>query len=279
MVELYLVFKFVQSFIPNMKRILTKPRLVVFSGAGMSAESGIRTFRDTGGLWEDYSIEDVATPAAWERNPALVQAFYNTRRKQIIETKPNTAHRIVQALEENFDVQVITQNIDDLHERAGSTNVLHLHGNIRYAKSSGPNPDRKLYPIKGWELKLAHFCDNGYPLRPHVVWFGEEVPKLETAAQLISTADYLLVVGTSLHVYPAAGLVHLAPAHAEKWIIDPNADELVISDDFSVLKMGAEKGLEIWQKNGELSLHFCKMLFICFKNACCHFFPFNDSFT
>jgi len=157
-------------------------RLVLFSGAGMSAESGISTFRDSGGLWENYDIEDVATPQAFLKNPALVQSFYNQRRKQIIETQPNAAHSIIKELEADFDVVVITQNIDDLHERAGSKNVIHLHGNIRFAKSSGPNQEKKYYPIEGWELKKSDKCEDDYPLRPHVVWFGEEVPMIEIAA-------------------------------------------------------------------------------------------------
>lgn len=230
----------------------SKPSLIVFSGAGMSAESGISTFRDTGGLWEKYRIEDVATPEAWKRNPELVQSFYNQRRKQILETSPNEAHYLIQKLEAHFHVQVITQNIDDLHERAGSKNVLHLHGNIRLAKSSGPNPDQKFYSILNWELKLTDVCDNGFPLRPHVVWFGEEVPMLDTAAELISRADYLIVIGTSLNVYPAAGLIHVAKREAKKILIDPNANELNVPSDFDVIKLGASEGLLMWQKKMEI---------------------------
>lgn len=228
-----------------------KPNLVVFSGAGMSAESGISTFRDSGGLWENYNIEDVATPDAWRRNPELVQNFYNQRRKQIVETKPNEAHFIIKELERKFEVQVITQNIDDLHERAGSINVLHLHGHIRLAKSSGPNPDQKFYPITDWELKLTDVCDNGFPLRPHVVWFGEEVPMLDAAAELISKADYLIVIGTSLNVYPAAGLIHVAKVQAKKILIDPNAGDLNVAHDFEIMPLGASEGLRLWQKKME----------------------------
>ena len=207
-------------------------KVVFFSGAGMSAESGISTFRDSGGLWEKYEINEVATPEAWRRNPDLVTDFYNQRRKQIIETSPNAAHNFITSLEDQFDVTIITQNIDDLHERAGSTNILHLHGNIRLAKSSGPNQENKLYPIDGWELTKNDLCEDGYRLRPHVVWFGEAVPALEDAIPLIESADVFVVIGTSLQVYPAAGLIHYAPKTATKILIDPNLDSFSIPSDF-----------------------------------------------
>jgi NAD-dependent deacetylase len=207
-------------------------KIVFFSGAGMSAESGISTFRDSGGLWEKYEINEVATPEAWRRNPDLVTDFYNQRRKQIIETSPNAAHNFITSLEDQFDVTIITQNIDDLHERAGSTNILHLHGNIRLAKSSGPNQENKLYPIDGWELTKNDLCEDGYRLRPHVVWFGEAVPALEDAIPLIESADVFVVIGTSLQVYPAAGLIHYAPKTATKILIDPNLDSFSIPSDF-----------------------------------------------
>jgi NAD-dependent deacetylase len=207
-------------------------KIVFFSGAGMSAESGISTFRDSGGLWEKYEINEVATPEAWSRNPDLVTDFYNQRRKQIIETSPNAAHNFITSLENQFDVTVITQNIDDLHERAGSTNILHLHGNIRLAKSSGPNQEKKLYPIDGWKLTKNDLCEDGYRLRPHVVWFGEAVPALEDAIPLIESADVFVVIGTSLQVYPAAGLIHYAPKTATKILIDPNLDSFSIPSDF-----------------------------------------------
>jgi NAD-dependent deacetylase len=207
-------------------------KIVFFSGAGMSAESGISTFRDSGGLWEKYEINEVATPEAWRRNPDLVSAFYNQRRKQIIETSPNAAHNFITSLEDQFDVTIITQNIDDLHERAGSTNILHLHGNIRLAKSSGPNQENKLYPIDGWELTKNDLCEDGYRLRPHVVWFGEAVPALEDAIPLIESADVFVVIGTSLQVYPATGLIHYAPKTAIKILIDPNLDSFSIPSDF-----------------------------------------------
>jgi len=207
-------------------------KIVFFSGAGMSAESGISTFRDSGGLWEKYEINEVATPEAWRRNPDLVTDFYNQRRKQIIETSPNAAHNFITSLEDQFDVTIITQNIDDLHERAGSTNILHLHGNIRLAKSSGPNQENKLYPIDGWELTKNDLCEDGYRLRPHVVWFGEAVPALEDAIPLIESADVFVVIGTSLQVYPATGLIHYAPKTAIKILIDPNLDSFSIPSDF-----------------------------------------------
>ena len=207
-------------------------KIVFFSGAGMSAESGISTFRDSGGLWEKYEINEVATPEAWSRNPDLVTDFYNQRRKQIIETSPNAAHNFITSLEDQFDVTIITQNIDDLHERAGSTNILHLHGNIRLAKSSGPNQEKKLYPIDGWKLTKNDMCEDGYRLRPHVVWFGEAVPALEDAIPLIESADVFVVIGTSLQVYPAAGLIHYAPKTTTKILIDPNLDSFSIPSDF-----------------------------------------------
>lgn len=221
-----------------------KQKLIVFSGAGMSAESGINTFRDSGGLWENNLIEDVATPSAWASNPERVQRFYNSRRKQIIEAQPNNAHFAVKELEKHYDVQIITQNIDDLHERAGSSNVMHLHGNIRFSKSSGPNQETAFYPIEGWELKMSDKCPEGYTLRPHVVWFGEAVPMYDEAIALMQKANILIVIGSSLQVYPAAGLVHFAPKDCKKIFIDPNGDSLNISNEFELIKKGASEGLQ-----------------------------------
>lgn len=228
-----------------------KQKLVIFSGAGMSAESGISTFRDTGGLWEKFKVEDVATPQAWTADPEKVQHFYNQRRKQILDASPNSAHLQTAEFEKYYETTVITQNVDDLHERAGSSQVLHLHGNIRQAKSSGPNQERKLYPIEGWELSLTDTCDEGFPLRPNVVWFGEKVPMLETAAKIISKTDIFIVIGTSLNVYPAAGLIHAAKNDSKKIIIDPHANELNAPAGFEVLKMGAGEGLKYWRKKME----------------------------
>lgn len=220
-------------------------KVVVFSGAGMSAESGISTFRDSGGLWENYKIEEVATPQAWLSDPDLVTNFYNLRRKNILETHPNEAHVAIAELERVASVQVVTQNIDDLHERAGSTNVLHLHGNITLAKSSGPDQEKKYYPIDGWELTREDLCIDGYRLRPHVVWFGEAVPAYDEAVKVIESADVFIVIGTSLQVYPAAGLVNYARNAQLKFLIDPNADELSVMDDFIVYAKPATEGMRL----------------------------------
>jgi len=219
-------------------------KIVVFSGAGMSAESGIQTFRDHGGLWERYRIEDVATPEAWNRDPELVTRFYNERRKQIIATSPNEVHLLIQRLESDFDVTVITQNIDDLHERAGSSKVLHLHGNIRLSKSSGPNQEAKYYPIDSWELTAADRCPEGYRLRPHVVWFGEAVPMFEEAEKLISAADVVIIIGTSLRVYPVAGLIHYINKGSKAYLIDPNAHNLTLPNGIEAVNDSAVKGMK-----------------------------------
>lgn len=218
--------------------------IVVFSGAGMSAESGIQTFRDSDGLWENYRIEDVATPDAWKKDPDLVTNFYNQRRKSIIQAKPNEAHHGIKELETLGNVLVITQNIDDLHERAGSSNVLHLHGNIRFSKSSGPNQEMAYYPIEGWKLDHTSICPDGYRLRPHVVWFGEDVPSYEKAAKQLVNADVLIVIGTSLQVYPAAGLIQFAASAKRKYLIDPKADDLHVPSDFVKLNATASDGVK-----------------------------------
>ena len=195
-------------------------KIVVFTGAGMSAESGLKTFRDSDGLWEQYRIEDVATPQAFERNPKLVLDFYNERRKQVLNAKPNAAHFAIAELESKYDVQVITQNIDDLHERAGSQKVLHLHGEILKARST---MDVSLISkIKGEELNLGDLCAKGSQLRPHIVWFGEMVPMMDWACEIASEATIFIVVGTSLNVYPAANLINYAPLDCPVYLIDPN---------------------------------------------------------
>ena len=193
-------------------------KLVVLTGAGISAESGLQTFRDKGGLWEGYNIEDVATPEAWRRNPGLVQKFYNERRKGVLEARPNAAHLALAALEKKFDVRIITQNIDDLHERAGSSNVLHLHGII--TRSQSDFDAAVTYPIEGWEIKEGERCEYGLQLRPHVVWFGEQVPNLQIAAEICAEADIFAVIGTKLAVYPAAGLVDYVPDETLRYVID-----------------------------------------------------------
>jgi NAD-dependent deacetylase len=194
-------------------------RLVVLSGAGVSAESGLRTFRDSDGLWEEYRIEEVATPEAWARDPELVLHFYDQRRAQVLHAQPNAAHRALAGLEAHFHVDVVTQNIDNLHERAGSTRVLHLHGEIMKARSTA-DPGL-VVRSNGPSLRLGDRCSLGSQLRPHIVWFGEEVPLMPLAASIVHQADLLIVVGTSLQVYPAAGLVHAAPAHCPIYLIDP----------------------------------------------------------
>jgi NAD-dependent deacetylase len=214
-------------------------KIVVLTGAGISAESGLKTFRDSDGLWEQYKIEDVATPEAWHRNMKLVLDFYNQRRKQVLEAKPNAAHFALAELEKQYDVHVITQNIDDLHERAGSTKVLHLHGEIRKARSSADV--NLIYEIDGWELKEGQKCEKGSQLRPHIVWFGEMVPELENAARIVSAADIFLVIGTSLQVYPASGLIDYAPYEADKYYIDPKAE--MLRNDFTIIKKKAGDGV------------------------------------
>jgi len=195
-------------------------KLVILTGAGISAESGLQTFRDAGGLWEGHRIEDVATPEGWERNPSLVQEFYNERRKTILAAEPNAAHKALALLQNDFDVQIITQNIDDLHERAGSKKVLHLHGIITLAQS---DVDSALtYPINGWEIKPTDLCCYGRPLRPHVVWFGEAVPNMDLAIQFCKSADIFAVIGSKLAVYPAAGLIDYVPLSVVRYVIDPD---------------------------------------------------------
>ncbi len=215
--------------------------MIVFSGAGMSAESGIPTFRGSDGLWENHRIEDVATPEAWHRDPDLVLEFYNQRRKRILEVEPNEGHLQVAAWQEHFQVTVITQNIDDLHERAGSKDVVHLHGEIRKSRSS--LNEALVYSIDGWQLKRGDLCEVGSQLRPHIVWFGEEVPMLQVAANLIEEAEIFIVVGTSLQVYPAAGLIHHAWQASAKYFVDPQAQSLVAAGSWQPINKGAGEGL------------------------------------
>ena len=203
--------------------------IVVFTGAGISAESGLGTFRDSGGLWEQFKIEDVATPEAFERNPELVLNFYNLRRKQLLESKPNAAHISLNKLSEKYNLHIITQNIDDLHERSGSKNILHLHGKLMESKSS--IDDSLIYPIKGVDLKLGDLCKNGSQLRPNVVWFGEPVPKMIDAISITKKADIFIVIGTSLNVYPAASLLNYTN----------NAKRIILID----LKAEQKKGVEV----------------------------------
>ncbi|HOW30136.1 MAG TPA: NAD-dependent deacylase [Bacteroidales bacterium] len=216
-------------------------KLVVLTGAGISAESGLKTFRDSNGLWEEHRVEDVATYEAWVRNPALVLEFYNQRRKQLYEVQPNAAHIALAKLEEKFDVQVITQNVDDLHERGGSSQVMHLHGELKKVRSTAdPN---LVYTLDGWELKLGDKCEKGSQLRPHIVWFGEAVPLIEEAAVLSSQADIFIVIGTSLNVYPAAGLLNYVPGNTPKFLVDPNASPMPWIRNLTIVKEKAGSGV------------------------------------
>jgi NAD-dependent deacetylase len=196
---------------------MSKKKLVVLTGAGMSAESGLKTFRDSDGLWEGYDVTEVATPRAWKKNPQLVLDFYNMRRRNVLEASPNAGHYGLAELEKHFDVHIITQNIDDLHERAGSTKVLHLHGEIFKMRSE--KDETLVYEIKG-DIHLGDTAEDGAQLRPHIVWFEEPVPKIEEAIPIVKSADIFVVIGTSLVVYPAAGLVNYAPWQIAKYIID-----------------------------------------------------------
>ncbi len=218
-------------------------RIVILSGAGMSAESGISTFRDSNGLWRNYRIEEVASPEAWQRNPELVLEFYNLRRKQLFEVEPNAGHKALAKLQDKFEVQIVTQNVDDLHERAGSHHVLHLHGELKKARSTA-DPSL-VYTLKQWELKLGDRCEKGSQLRPHIVWFGEAVPMIETAAKICSTADMFLVVGTSMVVYPAAGLINYVPREIPKYYVDPKAFSVQGIDNLTIIKEKAGTALPL----------------------------------
>jgi NAD-dependent deacetylase len=211
-------------------------KLVVLSGAGISQESGIRTFRDMGGLWEEYDVEEVCTPQAWEQNPELVMRFYNDRRKQLYGCKPNKGHFGLAELERDFDVEIITQNIDDLHEQAGSSKVLHLHGELKKARSSAD--PTLVYDMDGWELKFGEKCEKGSQLRPHVVWFGEPVPAIQDAMRIAEQADIFVIVGTSMNVYPAAGLLNYVRPGVPVFCIDPNPVHLYSNITFIKEKAG-----------------------------------------
>ena len=216
-------------------------KLVVLTGAGISAESGLRTFRDSDGLWEGYNIEEVATPRAWRKDPQLVLDFYNYRRKNVLDAQPNAAHFGLAELEKDFDVTIITQNIDDLHERGGSTKVLHLHGEIFKMRSERDH--ELIYEIKG-DIKIGDKAEDGQQLRPHIVWFEEPVPKIEEAIPIVRSADIFVVVGTSLVVYPAAGLVNYASRHIPKFIIDkriPYTSELI---NITAIEKSATEGVK-----------------------------------
>ncbi len=216
--------------------------LVVLTGAGMSAESGLKTFRDMGGLWEEYDVTEVASPVAWENNRELVLRFYNERRKQLYEVEPNNGHLGLAMLEQYFKVQIITQNVDDLHERAGSTNILHLHGELKKVRST-LDPSL-VHELDGWELKEGDLCGKGSQLRPHIVWFGEAVPAIGEAVHIVQKADIFVIVGTSLNVYPAAGLVNYLPGEVPVYLIDPNPVSASLSN-LKLIQEGAGRGIEI----------------------------------
>lgn len=220
-------------------------RIVVLTGAGISAESGLSTFRDNGGLWEQHSVYDVATPEAFERNPELVLRFYNDRRHQLKAASPNQAHRLLAELERRYRVTIVTQNVDDLHERGGSSQVLHLHGELTKARSTG-FPEL-VYDIGYGDIKPGDRCERGTQLRPHIVWFGEEVPMLEAAAEVVRTADHLLIVGTSLQVYPAAGLVHEVGFDVPITVVDPGEPASV--SRARVIRKGASEGVADWVRS------------------------------
>jgi len=219
-----------------------KKKLVVLSGAGISAESGLSTFRDAGGLWEGYNINEVATPEGWNRNPEQVLNFYNLRRTQACKAKPNKAHIGLAKLESEFDVEVITQNVDDLHERAGSSKVLHLHGELTKARSV--KDENLISEINDRPIKIGDLASDGEQLRPHIVWFGEMVPMLAEAAQIVEKAEILVVVGTSLVVYPAASLIDYAPHNCSRYIIDPSMPELYSFDGWNHIKKTATEGIK-----------------------------------
>ena len=217
-----------------------KKKVVVLTGAGISAESGISTFRDSDGLWEQYRVEDVATHEAYLRNPELVLNFYNERRRQLFQVKPNEGHRQLVRLEEKYDVQIITQNIDNLHEQAGSTHVLHLHGELTKARSD--RNDNLIIDIGDRDIHLGDKAPDGAQLRPHIVWFGEAVPNIEPVSEMCEQADYFIVVGTSMNVYPAAGLIHYVPRSAPCFLVDPKA--VPISRPITIVQEKAGTGVK-----------------------------------
>ncbi len=221
-----------------------KKKLVVFSGAGISAESGVQTFRDSNGLWENHRVEDVASPEGFTKNPQMVLDFYNARRRQLNDIKPNKAHLILAELEKHFDVEIITQNVDDLHERAGSTKVIHLHGELKKARPVNSDSNIIL-----WEkdLNVGDLNFEGIQLRPHIVWFGEMVAEMEKAIEITSHADFFLVVGTSMSVYPAAGLIHYIPKTCKVFVIDPNLENSYTETE-NYFKTSATEGMELFKQ-------------------------------
>lgn len=216
-------------------------KIVVLTGAGISAESGIQTFRDSDGLWENYRVEEVATPEGYQANPKLVLDFYNERRHQAFNAQPNAAHKELVRLEQYYDVQIVTQNIDNLHERAGSTNVIHLHGLLTQGRSS--KNENLIVEIGNNDIEIGDKAPDGTQLRPHIVWFGESVPMMETAASCCEDADYFIVVGTSMQVYPAAGLIHYVPRNVLCFLVDPKAAGITVSRPITIIQEKATIGV------------------------------------
>ncbi|MGG9972156.1 SIR2 family NAD-dependent protein deacylase [Ferruginibacter sp. SUN002] len=222
-----------------------RKQIVVLTGAGISAESGLKTFRDGDGLWMGYNVQDVATPGAFKRNPQLVLDFYNERRRDVAAAKPNAAHFGLAELEKDFDVTIITQNIDDLHERAGSTNIIHLHGEIFTMRSVAD--ENTIFEIRG-DINVGDIAEDGYQLRPNIVWFEEAVPKMEDAVRVMRACDYFVVVGTSLQVYPAASLLHYAPSYLPKFIIDKKIPSVEKYPNLTLIEMPATEGVKELQQ-------------------------------
>lgn len=220
---------------------MTKKSIIFLTGAGMSAESGISTFRDSNGLWENHAIEDVATYEAFERNIELVLEFYNARRKQLFEVEPNEGHNLIAGLEDDYKVSIITQNVDDLHERAGSKSILHLHGELRKGRSTA---DERLIYYWDKDVIVGDKCKKGSQLRPHIVWFGEAVPAMEAAIDIVNSADVVVVIGTSLQVYPAASLMDYAKPSAKIFYIDPKPN-ISSSERLTVLPLTASEGMKL----------------------------------
>jgi NAD-dependent deacetylase len=221
--------------------------IVVLTGAGMSAESGLSTFRDAGGLWDKYPVEQVATPEGYARNPELVTRFYNERRRQLLDVQPNEGHKLLAELEKTQRVSIVTQNVDNLHERAGSTHVVHLHGELtKVCSSRDPNDPRYIRELKPeeYEVKMGDKAGDGTQLRPFIVWFGESVPKIEEAIELTERADVFVIIGTSMNVYPAAGLLNYVPRQAEVYLIDPNTVNVSSGRSIHVIRKGASEGVK-----------------------------------
>jgi NAD-dependent deacetylase len=225
---------------------MKKKKIIVFTGAGISADSGIKTFRDADGLWENHKVEDVATPEAWNKNKELVLKFYNERRKQLNEVQPNAMHHFIASLENEYEVNVITQNVDNLHERAGSKNVLHLHGELIKARSS-VNPEL-IYTLKKDTIEIGDLCELNSQLRPHIVWFGEDVPEMDSAYQQTEYTDLFIVIGTSLNVYPAANLLTYVSAYTPKILVDPGTFNLDYINNLTHIKLRAALGVELLNK-------------------------------